>query len=167
MCYPKAMPIFDARPRVLCDTNVIGDLLALSGGDLRNDFIRLARAGVAFHINAYVLDEICYALIADPQQQAEGVRNSGNLGAVDPRQLAALLAALLDPEIPVFPYQHYLYGLVGFGGTPRSRSPVRLHGSVQATRTTSLRSLSKRRLNSHDGSTRSMAIPRPFAATRS
>jgi hypothetical protein len=29
-----------------------------------------------------------------------------------------LLVELLDPVFPVLPYQHYLYGLAGFGGTP-------------------------------------------------
>jgi rRNA-processing protein FCF1 len=94
--------VFDRRPRAVLDTNVIGCLLA-DGAGMRPEFTRMARADFAFHINYYVLDEVCAALLAR---------------VLLPREVATLLVELLDPGFPVLPYQHYLYGLAGFGGTP-------------------------------------------------
>ena len=96
------MSVFDRRPRAVLDSNVLGDLLK-GGATLRDDFMRVAREGIAFHINNYVLDEICAAIVTN---------------VLLPRDVATLLTELLDAEFPVLPYQRYLYGLAGFGGSP-------------------------------------------------
>lgn len=83
------------------DSNVIGALSASSA--LRAEFRHLKEEGVAFHLNEYVLDEIFEAIAYQ---------------SLDRREVGDLLASLLDADVPVLPYQHFLYGLCGFGGTP-------------------------------------------------